>query len=268
MPKISLSKGNIIMAKLTIGQLAKRTGLRTSALRYYEEQELLAPVERSEAGYRLYQPEVERTIHFIQRAQHLGFSLADIKTLLQGWQGGDLNDRAVIETAQTRYHALERQITALQVLQRELGLFLQDIGQTSTAQTEAPTAVLLTRLLEQVCTNPRNRPAETVFNWLLERTGCVLASNEGQKLLNDLRGQHVHIWQEEDGYHILVVSDDPRVGQALESLAQLEANCQAHAHTHQASEFMHNDEGYLLVAHGPNAFIFASLFLALERETL
>ena len=41
---------------LTIGQLAKRVGLRTSALRYYEQQGLLSPSGRTTAGYRLYAP--------------------------------------------------------------------------------------------------------------------------------------------------------------------------------------------------------------------
>ena len=39
---------------LTIGQLAKRAGVRTSALRYYEEQGLLQPAARQANGYRLY----------------------------------------------------------------------------------------------------------------------------------------------------------------------------------------------------------------------
>ena len=63
---------------LTIGQLAKRVGLRTSALRYYEEQGLLLPDGRSEAGYRFFKPEAEQILRFIQRAQHLGFSLFSV----------------------------------------------------------------------------------------------------------------------------------------------------------------------------------------------
>ena len=47
------------MTTLTIGQLAKRVGVRTSTLRYYEDEGLLAPVRRSEAGYRLYDEQAE-----------------------------------------------------------------------------------------------------------------------------------------------------------------------------------------------------------------
>ena len=44
---------------LTIGELAKRAGLRTSALRYYEREGLLEPAERTEAGYRLPPPALD-----------------------------------------------------------------------------------------------------------------------------------------------------------------------------------------------------------------
>ena len=75
---------------LTIGQLAKKVGLRPSAIRYYEEQGLIQPKERSDAGYRLYAPAAESTLRFIQRAQRLGFSLADIHSLLVDWKSGSI----------------------------------------------------------------------------------------------------------------------------------------------------------------------------------
>ena len=255
------------MDKLTIGQLARKTGLRTSALRYYEDQGLLAPSARTEAGYRLYEPEAEQTVHFIQRAQHLGLTLADIKVLLHGWQNKALNEQAVLDIARTRYFELEAQVTQLQVLQRELGFFLQDIQSQAMTETNSASSMLLTRLLDQICSNPLNQPVETFFDWLSESTGCILTTDEGQAILNKLRGQHAHIWQEGDSYHILVISDDPAVEQALQDLAQLEANCHAHAHAHQMPELLHNDEGYLLIAQGSNAFIFARLFLLLEKES-
>jgi DNA-binding transcriptional MerR regulator len=254
------------MAKLTIGQLAKRVGLRTSALRFYEEQGLLKPVGRTESGYRLYNTEAEQTLRFIQRAQRLGFSLTDIHTLLKGWQNGRLSDETIIKTAQERYLALERQVTQLLVLQHELELFLQDMSHKAARQTDLSGEALFHRLLDQVCASPLNQPAETMLDWMVEYTGCILTTRKAQDLLTPLRGQHVHIWQEQDGYHILVVSDDPAVGQALEALAELEADCQAHTHTDQAPEFLHQQEGYLLIARGEHDFIFARLFLALEKE--
>ncbi len=252
---------------LTIGQLAKRVGLRTSALRYYEEQGLLVPDGRSEAGYRLFKPEAEQILRFIKRAQHLGFSLSEIRTLLKAWQTSDLNDEAIIKTAERRYIALEKQVTQLLVLQRELEHFLQDMRRKVAEQADVMAASLFNSFIDRVCANPLTQPVSSTLDLLMEYADCNLGTEDGKKLLNDLREQHVHVWQEDEGYDILVVGDDPAVGEALRALAELEANCQSHAHTHQAPELMHNEEGYLLRVRGENAFIFARLFLALQVES-
>ncbi len=248
----------------TIGQLAKQIGVRTSTLRYYEEQGLLAPTRRSESGYRLYDEEAEQTLYFIQRAQRLGFSLSDIRTLLEGWAVDDLSNEAIMQTAEARYLALEQQITPLLVLRHELQLLLQDM---TLRQRQEPNQPHIDRLIERICGNPLNQPAETMLDWLMEQTDCRLRSHRGQELLNQLRGQHVHIWQVEQEYHILVISNDPAIGAVLDELTQLEADCQSHTHSRQVPELMYNEEGYLFIARGPHAFIFARLFLALERES-
>ncbi len=247
---------------LTIGELAKRVGVRTSTLRYYEKEGLLQANGRSEAGYRLYHPKAEQRLRLIQRAQRVGFSLADIRTLLHAWEHGNLNDKTLIKTAETRYMTLEKQITELLVLQHELELFLQDLHQKHPQHTTTP----FDELLSHICTNPAAPPTSTtILDWLRRYTGCVLASNTAQTIINILRHRHFHIWQENDAYCILVVGHDDEIGHALQQLAQLEGNCQVH--THPEPELTYNDEGYLFVARGENAFIFARFFLALEQET-
>lgn len=249
---------------ITIGQLAKQVGMPTSTLRYYEQEGLIVPDGRSEAGYRLYKPEQAQRLRFIQRAQRLGFSLADIGTLLRGWETGDLNNDDLIATARQRYHALEKQVTTLLVMRHELGLFLQDLqGERNGRRFSADAA--FSQLLDHVCNNPvAQAPAQTMLDWLGQNTGCVLTSAEGQAILARLRGQHVHIWQDGNAYHILVVSQAQPVLNALHDLAQLEANCTVH--DHPAPELNHEDEGIRFTAYGENAFIFARLFLALEQE--
>jgi MerR family copper efflux transcriptional regulator len=247
---------------LTIGQLARQVGLRTSALRYYEAEGLLAPAGRTEASYRLYAPESADTVRLIQRAQRLGFSLAEIRALLTAWQAGDLDNADLLAMAEARYLALERQLTELRVQQRELELFLQDLrGQdTAVAQTA------FGRLVDRICANPSAEPpSHTVLDWLSAYTDCPLSGKAAQAILARLRGQHVHIWQEGNAYYILVVSRDPAVGVALTELARIEAECRVQPNSHP--ELRDDREGYLLVAHGPHAFILARLFLALEEET-
>ena len=64
-------------ATLTIGELARRSGVATSALRFYEERGLIQS-ERSSAGHRRYARPVIRRVAFIVFAQRVGLSLEEI----------------------------------------------------------------------------------------------------------------------------------------------------------------------------------------------
>ena len=176
----------------------------------------------------------------------------------------DLDEKTILDTAEKRYLSLEKQVTEGLALRHELALFLQDLYHKSELNQDISGSSLFKQLIDQVCANPASLPSSAMLDWLMNYTGCRLTGEEGQRLLAQLRGQHIHIWQEDGAYHILVVSREERVAQALQGIAELEAQCQAHAHTYQAPELMHNDEGFMLVARGENAFIYARLFLSLE----
>ncbi|MEO0774872.1 MAG: redox-sensitive transcriptional activator SoxR [Pseudomonadota bacterium] len=66
---------------LSIGEIADRTGLAVSAIRYYEEEGLVAPW-RNDAGRRRFQRADIRRLSFIMVAQQFGFTLAQIKAEL------------------------------------------------------------------------------------------------------------------------------------------------------------------------------------------
>lgn len=68
---------------LTIGQLARSAGVNTETIRYYERIGLFRPTARSASGYRHYSIEQTHRLHFIRRAQQLGFSLDEIGELLR-----------------------------------------------------------------------------------------------------------------------------------------------------------------------------------------
>ncbi len=103
----------------TIGQLARRVGMPTSTLRYYEKVGLLEPSGRTEAGYRIYDADAEQILTFIHRAQRIGFSLSDIRHFLTGKRDGALLDETVADIAERRYLEIERQLTDWKVLQHE-----------------------------------------------------------------------------------------------------------------------------------------------------
>ena len=74
------------MAKqyMQIGEVSDSTGLTQRTLRFYEEKGLLAPPTRLEGGFRLYsEDDIQRIEHIVQFKQLLGFSLADIKNMLE-----------------------------------------------------------------------------------------------------------------------------------------------------------------------------------------
>ncbi len=71
-------------ALLTIGEVARRAGVRASAIRYYEEAGLLPEPERV-GGKRRYDEEVLRRLALIWGAKRAGFTLGEIRTLLHGF---------------------------------------------------------------------------------------------------------------------------------------------------------------------------------------
>ncbi|MBF9001241.1 MULTISPECIES: Zn(2+)-responsive transcriptional regulator [Vibrio] len=66
-----------------IGEFAKRSGVSTDTLRFYEKNGLIVPAGRSESGYRLYNETNLQQIHFILKSKEVGLSLEDIKELME-----------------------------------------------------------------------------------------------------------------------------------------------------------------------------------------
>jgi len=78
---------------LTIGEAAKRSGVATSALRFYEEEGLIWS-ERNDAGHRRYHRAVIRRVAFIVFAQKVGLSLEEIRTELAKLPSNRVPERA------------------------------------------------------------------------------------------------------------------------------------------------------------------------------
>ena len=108
---------------LTTGRLARAAGVHVQTIRYYHRQGLLPEPERKASGYRQYAPEDVRRIQFIKRAQGLGFSLKEIKELLDlkaqpGTSNREVKERTLarIDTIDLRLRELQRMKTALERL--------------------------------------------------------------------------------------------------------------------------------------------------------
>src|SRR5699024_4584563 len=67
----------------TIGEFMQKSGVSIRTLRYYDSIDLIKPSDYTEGGHRLYSKENLATLQKIKSLQFLGFSLKDIKTILQ-----------------------------------------------------------------------------------------------------------------------------------------------------------------------------------------
>jgi DNA-binding transcriptional MerR regulator len=245
---------------ITIGELAKRANVSTSLLRYYGKEQLLQPSGRTASGYRLYSPDSERTLRFIRRAQRYGFSLNDIRLILGVGKHGAGTDAEIINIAEHRFLEIERRLTEMLVLRHELEFFLDDMATHVDRSAGGAIGQHYSELVERVCGHDGGRREKPSLTSLIKRLDCNLASAEWEQVLAGLRGRHMHIWRDEDHYSILFSSQDKVVKNALERLAASEANCEAH----EQPEVTSSQDGLLFRARGPNAFLYAQLFLSLE----
>lgn len=111
----------MVPGNLSIGNLARLTGTKVETIRFYEKCGLLPPPGRTAGNYRAYEPAHLNRLSFIRRARDLGFSLDQVRALL------DLSDdrtrpcEAVDSMAKRHLAEIERKIADLNALQRELG---------------------------------------------------------------------------------------------------------------------------------------------------
>ena len=107
---------------MTIGQVAKAAGLSATTLRYYEREQILAPTDRSQAGYRLYDPDAVERLRFVRSAQAVGFTLDDIRTLLELEQDrGPACQGEVQRLLQRRLADVDEKMNELKRVQAALG---------------------------------------------------------------------------------------------------------------------------------------------------
>src|SRR5712692_7781246 len=105
---------------LTIGNVARRVGVRPSALRYYETQGILPPADRRPNGYRIYTDDAVKLLLFVRRAQALGITLKEIKPLLNLASQGQQPCKHVKEIARNHLRDINNKIRELETLRDEL----------------------------------------------------------------------------------------------------------------------------------------------------
>ncbi|HYY24038.1 MAG TPA: heavy metal-responsive transcriptional regulator [Candidatus Udaeobacter sp.] len=110
---------------LTIGKVARRVGVRPSAIRYYERQGMLRPNLRSSNGYRFYSDDMVNLLLFVKRTQSLGITLKEIKPLLNLASQGQQPCSHVKQLARKHVREIDDKISELQALRNELRTLLR-----------------------------------------------------------------------------------------------------------------------------------------------
>lgn len=116
----TLMKDQAILKSLTRKQVAERSGVTTEAVRFYEKEGIIANPPRTESGYRQYPQEVVRQIQFVKRAQHLGFTLPEIKDLLSLKISEDTTPDNVRARAFLKIQEVDSRIQTLQRIKNTL----------------------------------------------------------------------------------------------------------------------------------------------------
>jgi Zn(II)-responsive transcriptional regulator len=106
--------------EITRGELAKRGGVNPETIRYYERSGLLPEAPRSNAGYRLFSPTSVRRIRFIKRAQAVGFSLEEIKRLLDIKVAADATRADVRSMVSAKIVEIDEKLAALNAMKQTL----------------------------------------------------------------------------------------------------------------------------------------------------
>jgi MerR family mercuric resistance operon transcriptional regulator len=112
---------------LLMGAVAAQAGVHRETIRYYERVGLLPKPLRTRSGYRVYPPEAVARVRFIKRAQSLGFSLDEIREIINLSRAGRSPCSRVRRLLQQKLEDVDRRIAELSEFRQELADFLKEL---------------------------------------------------------------------------------------------------------------------------------------------
>lgn len=115
---------------LRVGELAAAVGVTADTVRYYERVGLLPPPARTSAGYRAYGDGAVDRMRFIQGAQRLGLTLADIRDLLSVRDTGICPCEPAEQLLRRRLADLDTQLARLTALRAEMASMIDRLPST------------------------------------------------------------------------------------------------------------------------------------------
>ena len=93
---------------MNIGEVSKKSDVSAKIIRKYEEQGIIPKAGRSDSGYRTYKHEDVHILRFVKRARLLGFSMKEIKALLNLWKNKSRSSSQVKKLTAAHMEELEK----------------------------------------------------------------------------------------------------------------------------------------------------------------
>lgn len=113
------------MTVMKIGEVSKRSGIGIETIRYYEREKLLEQPQRRPSGYRQYDESTLERLAYIRRAKELGFTLSEIRDLLELSFANESCCDHVRQRAETKLIDIEDKIRSLRGMRRSLSDILK-----------------------------------------------------------------------------------------------------------------------------------------------
>ena len=121
---------------MPIGELSKRTGVKVTTIRFYEQAGLMPEPPRSEADRRLYSRQHKRRLSFIRHGRELWFEMDDIRTLLHLTDSPEMSCDEADRIARRHLEDVNAKIGRLELLRTELKRMVSECARGTVAQCQ------------------------------------------------------------------------------------------------------------------------------------
>ncbi len=128
----------------SIGQASAKTGVNIETIRYYERIGIMPKPERTQGGNRLYDADLLKRLFFIKRCRELGFSIDEIRALLEMVDCRDFTCREVHEMTVNHLSSIREKIDTLQ----QLASVLEDMASKCNKGNVPQCHILGSRLIQ------------------------------------------------------------------------------------------------------------------------
>lgn len=118
---------------MKIGEIARKAGVTTSRIRFYEKRGIIPHATRNDNGYREYSPDLIRQLGFIEQAQKLGFTLNEIRDVEPGSGAHPVSCAVAVELLTQKLSAVDELIATARQRKKDIKALIVQLQQDDGA---------------------------------------------------------------------------------------------------------------------------------------